>query len=151
MCMYIRWCLEGRYEEYHSTKQHNFSIISTIAATSFSHTHHRLQPTPLPPLPNTNYSHIPTRMSSQSQCDDFHYLAPMIRKSYPKMSSSSNTTSTVLPRYSTTAPPPYTASDAYSVASRKSTSKSILEKVFNRKCKAIQHLTVLKCILLILR
>ncbi|KAH7391838.1 hypothetical protein BKA66DRAFT_28238 [Pyrenochaeta sp. MPI-SDFR-AT-0127] len=56
------------------------------------------------------------------------------------MSSSStnaNTASTS-PRFSTsTAPPPYTSSDAYSVASGKSTSKSILNKVFHRKSSEV--------------
>ncbi|KAB2101012.1 hypothetical protein AG0111_0g10742 [Alternaria gaisen] len=46
------------------------------------------------------------------------------------MSSPSNKTSpTDLPRYSTTAPPPYTSSDANSMFSTKSTSKSILKKM----------------------
>ncbi|RYN40664.1 hypothetical protein AA0113_g3790 [Alternaria arborescens] len=48
------------------------------------------------------------------------------------MSSPSNKTSpTDLPRYSTTAPPPYTSSDANSMFSTKSTSKSILKKMLN--------------------
>jgi hypothetical protein len=58
---------------------------------------------------------------------------------YPIAMSSSNTVSndsSALPRYSTSAPPPYTSSDANSLTSTKSTSKSILEKIFNRKCKA---------------
>ncbi|KAL1793087.1 hypothetical protein ACET3X_008069 [Alternaria dauci] len=50
------------------------------------------------------------------------------------MSSPFNKTSpTDLPRYSTTAPPPYTSSDANSLMSTKSTSKSILAKMLNRK------------------
>ncbi|KAI4659760.1 uncharacterized protein J4E79_006296 [Alternaria viburni] len=50
------------------------------------------------------------------------------------MSSQSNTTSpSDLPRYSTTAPPPYSSSDANSLVSTKSTSKSILAKLLNRK------------------
>jgi hypothetical protein len=61
-----------------------------------------------------------------------------------KMSSPSNTTTAALPRYSTTAPPPYTALDAYLVASGKSTSKSILAKVLHRKCETTQHVTVIK-------
>jgi hypothetical protein len=63
---------------------------------------------------------------------------------HTNMSSPSNTTTAALPRYSTTAPPPYTVSDAYSVTSSKSTSKSILAKVFNRKCKTTQNVTVLE-------
>jgi hypothetical protein len=63
---------------------------------------------------------------------------------HTSMSSPSNTTTAALPRYSTTAPPPYTASDAYSVTSGKFTSKSILAKVFNRKCKTTQNVTVLE-------
>ncbi|KAF1945483.1 hypothetical protein EJ02DRAFT_451514 [Clathrospora elynae] len=53
------------------------------------------------------------------------------------MSSTSNTTpsnAAAVPRYSTTAPPPYTSSDIQSVASKNSTSKSVLEKMFKR-CK----------------
>ncbi|CAO2648966.1 Nn.00g099150.m01.CDS01 [Neocucurbitaria sp. VM-36] len=47
-------------------------------------------------------------------------------------STTSNTTTS--PRFSAcTAPPPYTSSDAYSIVSGKSTSKSLLNKVFNRK------------------
>ncbi|KAH6844372.1 hypothetical protein B0T12DRAFT_422428 [Alternaria alternata] len=51
------------------------------------------------------------------------------------MSSPSNKTSpTDLPRYSTTAPPPYTSSDANSMFSTKSTSKSILKKMLSLNC-----------------
>ncbi|KAG9196632.1 hypothetical protein G6011_01753 [Alternaria panax] len=46
---------------------------------------------------------------------------------------SSKTSPTDLPRYSTTAPPPYSTSDANSMISTKSTSKSILAKMLNRK------------------
>ncbi|KAL6709710.1 hypothetical protein ACN47E_001138 [Coniothyrium glycines] len=47
--------------------------------------------------------------------------------------STPNTTATKLPGYeAVAAPPPYEPSDTYSVTSTKSTSKSILAKLFNR-------------------